>query len=156
MIEHACDALSTEGFLVQRSAPVQTHARLILPSRGKAVIDAGTDPVYRGRGGMKTEFAHTNLERLEYDASFTMGQPPTVVRAYRLCLQAIECAQDERDLRAVQAWHNSGTDGPPEGNSFMTLSVDRTLEFEIVGDGLDRRVRIVGIIVRATSEAGRE
>lgn len=53
---------------------------------------------------MQVEFRDNDLDRLETDAGFAGGLPPEVVRAYRMRMQAIRSAVDERDLYAFSSW----------------------------------------------------
>lgn len=68
---------------------------------------------------MEIEFRNDCLDRLEVDATYTMGLPLAVVRSYRRRLQAIWAATDERDLRAVK------------GNHFERLKGDRSHQHSI-------------------------
>jgi len=49
---------------------------------------------------MIVEFEDEELDRLEVEADFHAGYPPSVVRGFRKCLQAIRAAVDERDFYA--------------------------------------------------------
>jgi len=50
-------------------------------------------------------FRDDDLDRLETDARFTAGLPPEVVKAYRLRMQQIRAAPDEREFRERPSWH---------------------------------------------------
>jgi len=53
---------------------------------------------------MQVEFQDDNLDRLETDPDFTAGFSREVVRAYRMRIQAIRDATDERDLYVFKSW----------------------------------------------------
>ena len=53
---------------------------------------------------MDVRFRDEALDRLETDPNFTGGFPAAVVRRYRMRLQAIRSAVDERDLYAFSSW----------------------------------------------------
>ncbi len=53
---------------------------------------------------MQVEFRDDDLDRLETDPRFTGGLSREVVRAYRMRMQAIRDAADERDLYALASW----------------------------------------------------
>jgi proteic killer suppression protein len=94
---------------------------------------------------MQVEFADADLDRLEIDPSFTMGLAVALVRAYRMRLQAIRSAQDERDLRAMKAWRFEKLKGKRAHQHSLRLNDQFRLIFEIVGTGSSKRLRIVGI-----------
>ena len=94
---------------------------------------------------MRVEFADADPDRLETDASFTMGFAVAIVRAYRMGLQAIRSARDERDLRAMKAWRFEKLKGRRAHQHSLRLNDQFRLVFEIVGTGSSKGLRIVGI-----------
>ena len=53
---------------------------------------------------MDVTFRNQALDRLETDPHFSAGLPAAAVRQYRMRLQAIRSAVDERDLYAFGSW----------------------------------------------------
>jgi len=94
---------------------------------------------------MELEFARDDLDRLETDVAFEMGLPRSVVRAYRKRVQFIRAAQDERDLRAWKSLHLEKLKGARQHQYSIRLNEQFRLILEFVGDGPDKRLRIVGI-----------
>ena len=54
---------------------------------------------------MEVDFDDEDLRRLAYDPSFDMGLDRGVVKAYRMRVQAIDAAMDERAFYALTSWH---------------------------------------------------
>jgi proteic killer suppression protein len=71
---------------------------------------------------MEIEFADSDYDRLETDASFTAGFSSAVVKAYRKRLQYIRSALDERDLYASKGAHFERLQGDRVGTCSMRLN----------------------------------
>jgi proteic killer suppression protein len=52
---------------------------------------------------MKVRHADKDLERLEWDSTFTGGFAKEIVRAFRKVMNFIRNAKDERDLRSMRS-----------------------------------------------------
>src|SRR4051812_5511581 len=57
------------------------------------------------RRAMDVEFRNPKLDQLEVDPAFTGGFDAAIVRAYRLRMQLIRGAKDERDFYAMKSLH---------------------------------------------------
>jgi hypothetical protein len=109
-------------------------------------------------GAMKIDFAQPDLDRLEWDASFTMGESQLLVRMYRKVLNALWCSHSVRDIRALEACWNAPhnlrpagrTPGSPDGRlgdcNFIRLTEDRILEYELIASGDSLRVNILRLV----------
>ena len=71
---------------------------------------------------MEVEFANDDLDRLETDARFTAKLPPEVVKAFRLRMQQIRAAPDEREFRARKSWHFEKLEPKKEGRHSVRLN----------------------------------
>lgn len=91
------------------------------------------------------EFSDPDLDRLETDPAFTMKLAPGIVKAYRMRLQGIRSAPDERDLYALRSWHFEKLQGSRQHQYSMRLNKQYRLILEISGSGNDKRIHIVGI-----------
>jgi proteic killer suppression protein len=54
---------------------------------------------------LKVEFRNPDLQRLEVDRSYSAGYPPEAVKKFRMRMQAIRAATNERDLYQLASWH---------------------------------------------------
>jgi toxin HigB-1 len=73
---------------------------------------------------MKVRFADPDLARLAVDAEYTGDgrYAPEAVRGFRRVYQAIDAAEDERDLRAMRSFRFEKLDGDRDGQYSMRLS----------------------------------
>ncbi len=94
---------------------------------------------------MVVSFADDNLERLETEAIYTAGLAPGLVRAFRLRMQAIRTAVDERDLRVMKSHHIEKLSGSRQHQHSMRLNDQFRLILEIQGAGPDKVIRVIGI-----------
>ena len=94
---------------------------------------------------MRVEFAKGDLDRLETDPAFTMGQSAAIVRAYRLRLQTLRGAKDERDLYALKSLHFEKLKGQRQHQRSIRLNDQQRLIVELQGSGADKCVLVVGI-----------
>jgi proteic killer suppression protein len=95
---------------------------------------------------MDCEFGSDDLKRLYMDPSFEMGLPSGVVKAYRKRVWFISSAADERDLRAWRGLHMEKLSGDREGEYSIRLNDQFRMIFELIGEGSDKRLRIVGVV----------
>ena len=94
---------------------------------------------------MDVEFGDRDLDRLETDATFTMDLDQALVKAYRMRMQVIRNAPDERDFYKLKSWHFEKLDGKRHYQHSIRLNDQFRLIIEFVGTGRDKCVRIVGI-----------
>ncbi|MGH2460892.1 MAG: type II toxin-antitoxin system RelE/ParE family toxin [Chloroflexota bacterium] len=94
---------------------------------------------------MEVSFADDDLDRLETDASFTCGLSSALVRAYRLRMQAIRAATDERDLRRMKSFHFEKLAGSRQHQYSMRLNDQYRLILEFQGADRSKVVWIIGI-----------
>jgi proteic killer suppression protein len=94
---------------------------------------------------MNVVFDDDQLDRLETDASFTMGKAQGIVRAYRKCLQLIRSAPDERDFYEVKSLRYEKLKGKRQHQRSMRLNNQFRLVLEVEVHDHNKQVRIVGI-----------
>lgn len=94
---------------------------------------------------MRVEFGNRDLERLETDPRFLMGLAPHLVRSYRKVINQIHAAPDERIFRNSRALNFERLQGQRQHQHSMRLNVQYRLIVELVGEGLDKIVMIIGI-----------
>jgi proteic killer suppression protein len=94
---------------------------------------------------MDVEFADDDCYRLDSDASFDMGLPPGVVKAYRKRLTTIRAAVDERPFYAHKSWHYEKLKGNRQHQHSLRLNDQYRLILEIVVADSGRLVRIIGV-----------
>jgi toxin HigB-1 len=94
---------------------------------------------------MRVEFEDSDLDRLETDASFTMGHSAAIVRAYRLRMQTLRSAKDERDLYAFKSLRFEKLKGQRQHQRSIRLNDQFRLILELHGSGAERCVLVVAI-----------
>lgn len=94
---------------------------------------------------MRVEFGDDDLDRLETDLSFTMGLAEGLVRAFRMRLQMIRSARDERDFYAMKSLHYEKLQGRRQEQRSVRLNQQFRLILEFSDAAPDKVVRIVGI-----------
>jgi toxin HigB-1 len=94
---------------------------------------------------MEVCFDDPDLDRLETDPSFDMGQYPAIVKAFRKRLQGIRNASDEREFFAQRSWRFEKLKGQRQHQHSMRLNDQYRLVIELKGTGRSKRVRIVAI-----------
>lgn len=94
---------------------------------------------------MEVQFADDDLDRLETDPAYTMGLSAALVRAYRMRLQGIRAAVDERQFYANKSWRFEKLEGRRDHQRSIRLNDQFRLILELVGTGRDKVVRIVGV-----------
>jgi toxin HigB-1 len=82
-------------------------------------------------------FADRELERLEREAGFAAGFSRELVRAFRMKMQLIRGAPDERDFRAMKSLHFEKLKGKRQHQHSMRLNDQwrLILELERTEDG---------------------
>ena len=95
-------------------------------------------------GGVDVIFRDKHLDRLETE-DFDAGYHPTVVRAFRLRMQQIRAASDERDLRLHRSLRVEKLKGDRAHQHSMRLNDQMRLILEFEGRGAKKAVVIVGI-----------
>ena len=71
---------------------------------------------------MEVEYEDENLQRLVYDPSFDLGLDRAVVKAFRMRIQLIDAAVDERAFYAVKSWHFEKLKGDLAGKHSIRLN----------------------------------
>jgi proteic killer suppression protein len=94
---------------------------------------------------MEVDFSDANLDRLETDPGFSMKLSPGIVKAYRMRLQGIRSAPDERDFYQLRSWRFERLKGKRKHQHSIRLNDQYRLILELLGSGNDKRVQIVGI-----------
>lgn len=94
---------------------------------------------------MEITFADGDLDRLETDSKFDMGLSPAIVKAYRMRLQMIRSAPDERDFYAMKSLHLEKLKGKKSHQHSMRLNRQMRLVLELEGAGNTKRVKIVAV-----------
>lgn len=94
---------------------------------------------------MKVKFEDPLLERLEADAAFTNGMDDALVKTFRLRLQVIRAAPDERVFYAMKSLHygNGKHHGDPVGQQCMRLNEQWRLNLRLEDSDEGKRVVIV-------------
>lgn len=72
---------------------------------------------------MDIEFENASLKRLEADASYDAGHERSVVRAYRMRIQLIRAAMDERAFYELKSLHFEKLKGNRSGQYSMRLNL---------------------------------
>ena len=71
---------------------------------------------------MDVDFEDEDLRRLAYDPSFDMGLDRGIVKAFRMRIQAINAAVDERTFYALTSWHFEKLKGDLAGTFSIRLN----------------------------------
>jgi plasmid maintenance system killer protein len=95
---------------------------------------------------LQIEFGDEELRRLAEDAVFTAGQDREVVRSYRMAMQLIVAAHDERDLSPQRVLDMKQLSGARVGWHSMRLTDRRRLIVTFKTDS-DDRIAVVGELV---------
>lgn len=94
---------------------------------------------------MDVEFADDDVDRLETDLAFDGGLPVGVVKAYRMRLQQLRAARDERDFYALKSLHFEKLKGDRKHQHSMRLNKQFRLVLEFVGDGKNKKLLIISV-----------
>jgi toxin HigB-1 len=90
---------------------------------------------------MEVEFDDDSLDRLETDATCSVGDP-SVDRGYRKVMQAIRAAVDERDFYAMKSLRFEKLKGARSHEHSMRINKQWRLILELVGDAPNKKVRV--------------
>ena len=95
--------------------------------------------------GMEVTFKTRDLERLWTDPSFTGGLHPTVVRFYRMRIQFLSRAADERDIRSMKSLRFEKLKGKRQHQRSIRINDQMRIVFEVQGKGQDKRIEIASV-----------
>ena len=94
---------------------------------------------------MEVAFHDADLDRLEIDAGFDGGYSPALVRAFRMRMQAIRGAIDERVFYALKSLHFEKLKGDRKHQHSMRLNKQWRLILELRRQGQEKVVWVMGI-----------
>ena len=94
---------------------------------------------------MEVSFRNDTLDRLETDPAFDGGYSPAIVRAFRMRMQAIRDAVDERAFYAMKSLHFEKLKGNRAHQHSMRLNDQWRLIVELLGAGGDKVVCVIDI-----------
>jgi plasmid maintenance system killer protein len=96
---------------------------------------------------LELRFRAARLATLAPDSNYTDGLPPGAVAAFRMRMQALQAATDERDLVALDVWLHLTrlSDASPRHSMLVTAEWQLIVEF---GDGDDERVAVIEAMVQ--------
>ena len=94
---------------------------------------------------MEVVFADDDLDRLETDPSYNAGLAEGIVRAYRMRVQSIRSAVDERDLRQMKSHRFEKLKGKRAHQHSLRLNDRFRLIVEIIESENRKQVQIVSI-----------
>jgi len=94
---------------------------------------------------VEVEFKDDDLDKVESDARFTGGWPPNIVSSFRRKMQHIRAAADERFIRNMKSLHFEKLQPPRDHQHSVRINDQWRLILEIVGEGENKRIVVVGI-----------
>jgi proteic killer suppression protein len=94
---------------------------------------------------MEVRFRDASLDRLETDLAYTAGFGDGVVRAFRIRMQAIRAALDERVFYQLKSLHFERLKGNRSHQHSMRLNKQWRLILEFDGSGTAKIVCIIAI-----------
>lgn len=94
---------------------------------------------------MEVSFRNHKLESLEFSEEFAPEFPREVVRAYRMRLQAIRAATDERTFYAMKSWHFEKLRGDRHHQYSMRLNQQWRLILEFEGSHPEKVLVLIDI-----------
>lgn len=94
---------------------------------------------------MDVEFEDEDLKRLEADGKFTAGHDHTIVRLYRMRIQLIRAAMDERAFYALKSLHFEKLSGDLEGQYSMRLNKQWRLILKFRKEATGKLVVVISI-----------
>ena len=94
---------------------------------------------------MEVQYRDASLDRLETDPDYTGGHDQGVVRAFRLRVQTIRAATDERAFYELKSLHFEKLKGNRSHQHSMRLNKQWRLILEFDGSGSAKVVCIVAI-----------
>jgi proteic killer suppression protein len=95
---------------------------------------------------MRIKYADEKLRRLAEELDFYDKFDRTLVRAYRMRVQLICAAQDERPLRAMKSLHFEKLKGDLDGKYSIRLNAQWRLILQIEKDETGKLIVIVSIM----------
>ena len=94
---------------------------------------------------MEVEFEDEDLRRLACDPLFDMGLHRNIVKAYRMRVQLIAAALDERAFYALISWHFEKLKGDLAGKYSIRLNKQWRLLIRLEKRQSDKTVVIISI-----------
>jgi proteic killer suppression protein len=94
---------------------------------------------------MEVRFSDASLDRLETDPQYTGGYDQAIVRVFRLRMQTIRAATDERAFYELKSLHFEKLKGDRSHQNSMRLNKQWRLILEFDGTGSAKIVCIVAI-----------
>ena len=94
---------------------------------------------------VNVEFGDDDLDRLETDPTYEAGLPPGIVRSFRMRVQFIRNAPDERDFYKLKSMRFEKLQGNRSHQYSMRLNDQWRLVVEFVGKGPNKVVRIISV-----------
>jgi toxin HigB-1 len=94
---------------------------------------------------MNVEFDDDDLASIETEIGFSGGMSQAIVKAFRKKMQFIRAAVDERDFYGMKSLRFEKLSGARNRQHSMRLNDQYRLIVELVGEGKEKVVRIVGI-----------
>ena len=94
---------------------------------------------------MDCSFENDDLEKLETDPTFSGGYSDAVVRAFRMRMQQIRAAVDERTFYALKSLHFEKLKGKRSHQHSMKLNDQYRLILEIEPSGQAHKIKILNI-----------
>lgn len=95
---------------------------------------------------MEVDFNNADLDRLETDSQFTAGLSQEIVRSYRMRMQQIRSAVDERDFYNLKSLRFEKLKGDREGQHSIRLNLQWRLILEIRGIHPCKVIAIIEIV----------
>jgi toxin HigB-1 len=92
---------------------------------------------------VEVRFENTDLDRLEADPNFNAGLEPGVVKAFRLRMQMIRAAEDERTFYALKSPHFEKLKGDRSHQHSMRMNNRWRLIVELEGEAPNNVVVVV-------------
>jgi toxin HigB-1 len=94
---------------------------------------------------MEVQFRNAVLERLESDAKFSGGYSPALVRTFRMRMQLIRAAEDERALYALKSLHFEKLKGNRSDQRSLRLNDQWRLILEFEQSEKEKVIYVVSI-----------
>lgn len=94
---------------------------------------------------MEVRFSDKDLDRLETDPRFDAGYSQVIVRLFRMRMQAVRAAGDERAFYALKSLHFEKLKGNRDHQHSIRLNDQWRLILEFDGSGKEKTVVVVGI-----------
>ncbi|WP_347989820.1 type II toxin-antitoxin system RelE/ParE family toxin [Methylomonas sp. AM2-LC] len=94
---------------------------------------------------MEIKFEDEQLERLERDSNFDAGFDRSVVKKFRMRIQFIRSAPDERTFYSMKSLHYEKLKGDLDGYHSMRLNDQWRLIIKIIKDEIGKLVVVISI-----------